>query len=400
MKRWMKGLAALFVLAASLCAQQANVTISDTVYMPDGVTPFTGALTIYWPGFALGGKNIPEGSQAVFATSGVFSVNLWPSDQAMVTSRDSGQTIRGFVYRVTAYTTKGPLIQFWLVPSSAQNTTITLASISPQHIITPSTIGNFPANPPVNTLRIATDATNGGDCTTGLSTSASLCRWTGSVWLAVTSVGGGSSAWGGITGTLSSQTDLQNALNAKLGTGSILTPINCSSQFPTGIDPTTGNATGCSSVDYAQIAPDVLQYATVNITAAQFKNCFTTPIVLVAAPGAGKMIELVSAVFEVTAVTTGYTIGGSLRVAYGTNGALRYQSASTGDPNFANLQNILSAGISDIAPLFGLQFGNFLNSGPGAFVNQALNFYSSVSNPTTGDATIMVKLVYRVHSGL
>jgi hypothetical protein len=40
-----------------------------------------------------------------------------------------------------------------------------------------------------------------------------LSVWDGSAW---DSVGGGSSAWGGITGTLSSQTDLQTALNNKL----------------------------------------------------------------------------------------------------------------------------------------------------------------------------------------
>lgn len=40
-------------------------------------------------------------------------------------------------------------------------------------------------------------------------------KWTGSVW---TSMAGGSSAWGAITGTLSSQTDLQTALDAKSGT--------------------------------------------------------------------------------------------------------------------------------------------------------------------------------------
>lgn len=39
--------------------------------------------------------------------------------------------------------------------------------------------------------------------------------WYGGAWGAVTGGGGGSSAWGSITGTLSSQTDLQAALNAK-----------------------------------------------------------------------------------------------------------------------------------------------------------------------------------------
>lgn len=39
--------------------------------------------------------------------------------------------------------------------------------------------------------------------------------WNGTAWVPMTVSGGGGATWGGITGTLSSQTDLQSALNAK-----------------------------------------------------------------------------------------------------------------------------------------------------------------------------------------
>lgn len=50
----------------------------------------------------------------------------------------------------------------------------------------------------------------------------------GSTWLTITggSGGGGSSVWGGITGTLSSQTDLQNALNLKLNKSDTATMLS------------------------------------------------------------------------------------------------------------------------------------------------------------------------------
>ena len=48
--------------------------------------------------------------------------------------------------------------------------------------------------------------------------SSGLPSWTATTTLGITS--GGAGTWGSITGTLSSQTDLQNALNAKLSTTS------------------------------------------------------------------------------------------------------------------------------------------------------------------------------------
>lgn len=41
-------------------------------------------------------------------------------------------------------------------------------------------------------------------------------RWNGSAWVTWISA---SASWGSIAGTLSAQTDLQNALNAKMGSG-------------------------------------------------------------------------------------------------------------------------------------------------------------------------------------
>jgi hypothetical protein len=77
------------------------------------------------------------------------------------------------------------------------------------------TVATLPAPGIPNRTVTVTDG-DGNSCTAGGGSSAVLCRDTGSAWVVVGNIGGGgSAAWGGITGTLSAQTDLQGALNAK-----------------------------------------------------------------------------------------------------------------------------------------------------------------------------------------
>lgn len=65
----------------------------------------------------------------------------------------------------------------------------------------------------------------------GGATSGQVIGWNGSIWTPITvSSGGGSVAWGSITGTLSSQTDLQTALNGKQASLGY-TPLNASSNL-------------------------------------------------------------------------------------------------------------------------------------------------------------------------
>lgn len=79
--------------------------------------------------------------------------------------------------------------------------------------------------------------------------------------------GGGSASWGGITGTLSSQTDLQAALDAKAQDRRTVTAVT----------PAAGVATiNCALGDYFTLAP------TANVTSIVFSNL----------PGSGKGISL------------------------------------------------------------------------------------------------------------
>ena len=72
----------------------------------------------------------------------------------------------------------------------------------PSQVRTFANLAAFPASGSLKTIYIAEDTNK-------------TYRWTGSVYVEISASAAGGATWGAITGTLSSQTDLQNALNAK-----------------------------------------------------------------------------------------------------------------------------------------------------------------------------------------
>lgn len=74
----------------------------------------------------------------------------------------------------------------------------------PSQVKTYANLAAFPATGSLKTIYIAEDTNK-------------TYRWTGSVYVEISASAAGAS-WGAITGTLSNQTDLQNALNAKQNT--------------------------------------------------------------------------------------------------------------------------------------------------------------------------------------
>lgn len=86
------------------------------------------------------------------------------------------------------------------------------------------------------------------------ATSGQVPAWSGSAWVATTVTSGGGGTWGSITGTLSSQTDLQTALNARAALASANT-------FTTGPQVFVGGATvrqagGTAGTDEVQVYHD------------------------------------------------------------------------------------------------------------------------------------------------
>lgn len=82
----------------------------------------------------------------------------------------------------------------------------------------------------------------------------------------------------------------------------------------------TGAKMAANTVDYAQLANDVLaQTAVVSLTQSNITGLSVTPITLLAAPGAGKVIIVQNIEILHTYSTTVYANGGKLQVRYNTS---------------------------------------------------------------------------------
>lgn len=152
----------------------------------------------------------------------------------------------------------------------------------------------------------------------------------------------------------------------------------------TGTVVTTGDT---GSVTSTMLAEGTIQYAAVEISSAEILALFTTPKALVAAPGAGKVLEFVSLLLAYDYGTVVYTIGtaGNLQVKYtdGSGAATSTTQAVTGMIDQATDQ---------------LRAPDKLEASITPVVNAALVLTLATANPTAGDGTIHAKVLYRVLS--
>lgn len=145
-----------------------------------------------------------------------------------------------------------------------------------------------------------------------------------------------------------------------------------------------------NGVDYAQIATDVVQTVTISgITSTQLKNTDSAPIALIAAPGSGKVIDLIDARFDYTFGTLQYVSGTGLNYAIGTtimSCGLQQLTATniTGATTNAHFYSYGCAGSTQTSA---------------AILNQGI-FLRSIAPLSTGDGTASITLHYRIISGL
>ncbi|MBA7583797.1 hypothetical protein ES708_25747 [subsurface metagenome] len=130
-----------------------------------------------------------------------------------------------------------------------------------------------------------------------------------------------------------------------------------------------------------------IRYAEVEISVAEILDLFTTPKELVAAPGAGKVLELIS-----LELALGY-----VSAAYGTtdvgNIAVHYTDAS----GAAVSVDLASAGFIDQAT-DQLRLIQKIATNVTPVVNAALVLaVDGTADPTGGDSPIHAKIAYRVH---
>ena len=130
-----------------------------------------------------------------------------------------------------------------------------------------------------------------------------------------------------------------------------------------------------------------VQYAEVEISSAEILALFTTPKELVAAPGAGKLLEFISLLLAYDYNTTVYTIGTAtdLQVKY-TDATGAAVSTTQGVTDFLDqatdqLRSLDKLEVS-VTPV----------------VNAALVLTLAVATVTLGDSPIHAKVAYRVHA--
>lgn len=140
-------------------------------------------------------------------------------------------------------------------------------------------------------------------------------------------------------------------------------------------------------------APQV-QIATVNITAAQILALHGTPITIVPAPGANKLVDVSAILYEFNYGTVQYaTSTGVVNLYWGSGGT----AIGTNGIASALLKGSSSLIIGDVPAFAANTSGVALTS----MLNKAVVLQNpSATEYTAGDSTLVVKVAYRIQSGL
>jgi hypothetical protein len=154
----------------------------------------------------------------------------------------------------------------------------------------------------------------------------------------------------------------------------------------------TASKMAAAAIASAALAETVLRYAEVTITAAQITATgagnlgHADGVPLVAAPGSGKVIELVSASLIYDYATAAYGAGGNITVNYAGGAAL------TGIVSNANSLGASGDKVVVLYPLTTVAVPLLVNTG--------LNLVAAVAytQPGTAAGVARVKVVYRVHT--
>lgn len=136
----------------------------------------------------------------------------------------------------------------------------------------------------------------------------------------------------------------------------------------------------------------VLQAVSVPMTSAEFKDLLTNPKLIVAAPGAGKLIVGYSIVIELLYGTTQYADGSGVALYYG-NGDIM-TAAVVSDANSAAIFNFVTSDtiISNRMYVYGTEYYYDATAG----VNMGVYLRVDTTDFTTGDSDFVVHFTYQV----
>lgn len=140
-------------------------------------------------------------------------------------------------------------------------------------------------------------------------------------------------------------------------------------------------------VESAELDESTVQYAEVEISSAEILALFTTAKDLVAAPGAGKVLEFISLLLAYDYGTVVYTIGAAtnleVKITDKTGASVSTTQAVTGMIDQATDQ---------------LRALDKLETSVTPVDNAPLCLALAGANPTAGDGVIHAKVAYRVHA--
>jgi len=122
----------------------------------------------------------------------------------------------------------------------------------------------------------------------------------------------------------------------------------------------------------------------VRITSAEILALYTTAKELVAAPGVGKVLEFVAAVFFIDYGSATYASNGNLKVHLGTTGTAVSNQLDAADLVQKTADTYVRLPVKDDEETV-LQD------------NENLELRCGTGNPDTGNSPIIVKVMYRIH---
>ena len=172
-----------------------------------------------------------------------------------------------------------------------------------------------------------------------------------------------------------SKTELEGLVTGSVQTGDIAD------------DAVTSAKIAANVVAPGDLAVSTVQYAEVEISSAEILALFATPKTLVAAPGAGKILEFISLLLAYDYNTIAYTIGTA------TNLQVKYTDASGAAVSTTQaVTGMLDQATDQLRSL------DKLEASVTPVVNAALVLTLAVANVTAGDGTIHGNVAYRVHA--
>lgn len=136
----------------------------------------------------------------------------------------------------------------------------------------------------------------------------------------------------------------------------------------------------------AQIIADLgaVKVKKVSVSSAAILASNTTPVELVAAPGAGKFIDVLRVYYKLNYGTVAYDTNTSWQILLGGNGGPNY----TANTNFLATTN--DALVRPTANT------SSINTDPANYENLPLVAFASGGNPANGDSTVDVYIVYQI----